>query len=109
LLNASINYLTLSDSERQIIDVFLDKKSKASLSDKISYVKNNNLPTSIHQLDITAQDLIDAGIKRMYISKILSTLYNQVLNMCVENTNSALKELPLQIHEKFLKNVIFEV
>lgn len=102
LLNASINYLTLSDSERNIIDTYISKKAKQILSDNISHIKANNLPISIHQLDITAQDLLDLGIKNMYISKILSTLYNQVLNMCVKNSNEDLKNLAKEINETFL-------
>jgi len=102
-LNASINYLTLSTSERNIIDAFINPKTKIKLSDKISYVKDNNLPLSIHQLDIVAQDLIDAGIEKKFISKILSTLYNQVLNMCVPNDNKELIKLAKEINETFNK------
>jgi tRNA nucleotidyltransferase (CCA-adding enzyme) len=103
ILNASINYLTLSTSERNIIDAYLDKKSKQVLSDKISYAKDNNLPLSIHELDVCAQDLIENGIERKFISKILTTLYNQVLNMCVPNEKEALINLAKEINEMFNK------
>ena len=100
-LNASINYLTLSTSEREIIDAFISKKAKQTLSDNIKHIKDSNLPLSIHQLDICAQDLLDNNIERKYISKILSTLYNQVLNMCVANEKDALTKLAIQINETF--------
>jgi len=99
--NASVNYLTFSDSEREVIDKILDEKAKALLSDNISFIKKNNLPISIHQLDVTAQDLIDAKIDRIYISKILSTLFNQVLNMAVSNQKEDLIKLAKEIHETF--------
>jgi len=102
-LNASINYLTLSDSEREIIDNYLDKKAKQQLSDKMSYIKDNNLPLHTHQLDITAQDLINNGIEKQYISKMLSTLYNQVLNISVPNEKKELIKLAKEINETFNK------
>ncbi|MGN0961851.1 MAG: hypothetical protein ACI4PF_06625 [Christensenellales bacterium] len=102
-LNASINYLTLSSAERNIIDNFISRKTKVSLSDKISYIKDKNLPLSVHQLDICAQDLIDLKIEKKFISKILETLFNQVLNMSVPNENEALKKLALELHETFIK------
>ena len=101
--NASVNYLTLSDTERNIIDNFLDKKSKTVLSDKIQFIKDNNLPTSIHGLDICAEDLIKEGIERKYISKILSTLFNQVLNISVPNKKQDLISLAKEINETFNK------
>lgn len=102
-INASVNYLTLSDTERSIVDAMLSSKAKNLLYDKISFIKSKNLPLNIHQLDITAQDLIDANIERVYISKILSTLYNQVLNMYVPNENTSLKALAIELHETFTK------
>ena len=102
-INASVNYLTLSDAERSVIDAVLGKRGKKQLSDKISFIQSKNLPLSIHQLNISPQDLIDAKIERMYISKILSTLYNQVLNMHVPNEKTALKALAIELHETFTK------
>lgn len=101
--NATVNYLTLSNAERDIIDAYLGKKAKTQLSDNISIVKANNLPLSVHQLDICAQDLIDAGIERKYISKILSTLYNQVLNMQLKNSKEDLLKLARELNETFTK------
>lgn len=102
-LNASINYLTLSDSERHIIDAYINKKAKRILIDNKSLIQDNNLPLSVHNLDICPQDLIDANIDRKYISKILNSLYNQVLNMAVANTKQDLIKLAIEIHETFTK------
>ena len=102
-LNASINYLTLSSAEREVIDNLCGKKGKVRLSDNISKIKDNNLPLNIHQLDISAQDLIEIGIEQKYISKILSTLYNQVLNMSVPNIKDDLKNIAKEINETFTK------
>ena len=100
-LNASINYLTFSNSEREIIENFLSKNAKEILSLTIQIIKKHNLPTSVHQLDVSAQDLIDEGIDRVYISKILSTLFNQVLQMSVKNKKEDLIRLAKDIHNTF--------
>ena len=100
-LNASINYLTLSDSEREIIDCYLDKNAKCILSDNISFVKNKNLPLNIHELDITPQDLIAEDIEEKFIGKILSTLYNQVIEMKVLNNKDDLIKLAKEIDNNF--------
>lgn len=102
-LNASINYLTFSDTEREIIDTFLPGKAKQILSDNISFAKDNKLPLSIHELEISAKDLIEEGIEKVYISKILNTLYNQVLNMTVANVQKDLINLAKEIHNTFKK------
>ena len=73
------------------------------LFDNISVIQDNKLPLSIHQLEVSPQDLIDAGIDRKYISKILSSLYNQVLNLAVANDKKDLVKLALDIHETFTK------
>ena len=102
ILNATINYLTLSNTEREIVDHFIHKKAKEQLSANISIIKDNNLPLGVHQLPITAEELIELGIERKYISKILSTLYNQVLSMKVKNTNEDLKKLAKEINDTFI-------
>lgn len=101
ILNATINYLTAADTEREIIDNFIHSKAKEQLSANISIIKDNNLPLGVHQLPITAEELIELGIERKYISKILSTLYNQVLSMKVKNKNEDLKKLAKEINETF--------
>lgn len=98
-LTASINYLTCSDAEREIVDKFTSKKGNKELSDNIHAIKINNIPLSANELDISPQDIIDCGIDEKYISKILSTLYNQVLSMKIKNKNSDLKELAINIHQ----------
>jgi tRNA nucleotidyltransferase/poly(A) polymerase len=102
-LNASINYLTFSDTEREIINNFLSKKAKCILFDNISFIKNKNIPLSIHELKVSAKDLIDSGIEKIYVSKILSTLYNQVLNMTVANVYEDLISTAKEIHNTFKK------
>ena len=102
ILNATVNYLTLSDTERELVQTFIHSKAKDQLSDNISIIKNNNLPLSSHQLPITPEELIEIGIERKYISKILSTLYNQVLSMKVKNTNEDLKKLAKEINDTFI-------
>lgn len=101
ILNATINYLTLSDTERELVEHFIHNRAKQQLSDNISIIKDNNLPISVHQLPITAEELIEEGIERKYISKILNTLYNQVLSMKVKNTNADLKKLAKDINDTF--------
>jgi len=101
-ITATINYLTLSNAEREIIDLHLHKKHKVALSDNISAIKRNNLPLSVHELPIKANDLIDAGIDNKYIGKILSSLYNQVLSMTVKNSKEDLITRAKEINETFL-------
>lgn len=100
-INASINYLTLSNTEREIIDALLSKQSKTRLSGNISFIKSKKLPLGIHDLNICAQDLLDNNIEGMYIGKILSTLFNQVIEMKVLNQKEDLLELAKNIHETF--------
>ncbi len=103
ILNATINYLVLSDTERELVQTFIHNKAKTQLSDNISIIKDNNLPLSAQQLPITPEELIEIGIERKYISKILSTLYNQVLSMKVKNSNEELKKLAKEINETFIE------
>lgn len=100
-MTASINYLTLSTAEREIIDLHLSKKTKTVLSVNIAVIKHNNLPLSVHELPIKGDDLIAAGIDNKYISKILSSLYNQVLSMAVKNSKDDLLARAKEINETF--------
>ena len=100
-LNASINYLTLSDTEREIVSAYLNKSGRQTLKENINFVKSKNLPLSIHELKISPQDLINANIESKYISKIMSTLYNQVIEMKVLNEYDDLIKLAKQIDENF--------
>lgn len=102
-INAAVNYLTLSTIERNIIDCIISKGTKVRLSDKITFIKNKNLPLCVQQLDICTQDLLELNIERKYISKIMSTLLNQVLNIYIPNEKEALKKLALELHETFTK------
>lgn len=99
---ASLNYLTLSFAEREIIDKFVDFDTKCILNDNIKYIKDKNLPLSIHDLPVKAVDLIEANIENKYISKILTTLYNLVLGMKVKNTKDDLLNKAIEINETFI-------
>lgn len=103
-LNASINYLLASTAERAIINICLNKRAKAILSDNITYIKDKKLPLGVHELDITPQDLLDEKIENKYISTILQTLYNLVLNLKISNEKDVLKNTALEIHNRF-KNI----
>lgn len=101
IINATINYLTLSNTEREIIQALVSVKTKDTLSDNISFIKSKKLPLSIHELNISAQDLIDNKINSNYISRILMTLFNQVIEMKVSNEKEELIKLALDINETF--------
>lgn len=101
IINATINYLTLSDTEKEIILAMLSSKPKYRLSDNISFIKSKNLPLGIHELNITPQDLIDNKINNNYIRKILMTLFNQVIEMKVLNNKEELLKLAIDINETF--------
>ena len=100
-LNASINYLTLSDSEREIVNTYLGDKSQKILSNNMTFIKSKNLPLNIHDLKISATDLLEANIEQRYIGKILTTLYNQVIEMKVLNEKDDLIKLAKEIDENF--------
>lgn len=100
-INASINYLSSSDATREIVDILLNKKAQKVLANHIAIVKEKNLPLSVHELKVSAQDLIEAGIEKVHISKLLSTLYNQVLNMSVENIKEDLLNIAIEINRTF--------
>lgn len=100
-INATVNYLTLSDTEREIVLAFLNEECKRALFDNIKTIKDNNLPISAHELPITPTDLIDNGIDRKYISKLMDILFNQVLQMKVKKEKEDLLNLALEIHKSF--------
>lgn len=100
-INATVNYLTLSDTEREIILAFLNKDTKNILFDNIKTIKDNKLPISVHELPINANDLIEQNIDRKYIGKLLQTLFNQVLQMQVKNEKEDLLKLAIEIHKSF--------
>lgn len=100
---ASINYLTLSNAEREIIDNNLDIDTKALLSANIKWIKDKKLPLSVQELPIKGGDLKEAGIEDKYIGKILSTLYNQVLAMETKNTKEDLLSKAKEINKAFLE------
>lgn len=100
---ASINYLTLSNAEREIIDKNLDTDTKELLSANIKWIKDKKLPLSIHELPLKGGDLKEAGIEDKYIGKILATLYNQVLAMQVKNTKKDLLEKAKEINQTFIE------
>jgi len=101
-INATVNYLTLSDTEREIILAYLSKNTKDILFDNIKTIKDNKLPISVHELPITANDLLEANIDRKYIGKLLQTLFNQVLQMQVKNEKEDLLKLATHIHSSFI-------
>ena len=101
-LNASINYLGLADDSRMLIHMYLSEQAKERLDSNIKLVRGKNLPLSVHDLDVTAQDLIDARIDKRYIGQILSTLYNQVIEMKIPNKNIALINTAKNINQTFL-------
>ena len=100
-INATINYLSLSNHEREVVKCYLNKKSKNALFDNISYIESKKLPLGIHQLDITAEDLLNIGIKKTFISKILSTLYNSVIECKVKNQKEDLLLFAKNLDETF--------
>lgn len=102
-LNASINYLTLVEDNKLLINNFLSIKSKANLDDKINLIKSKNLPLSISELNINASDLIDRNIDKRYISVILNALFNLVIEMQVQNEKEILIKTALDIHKTFSK------
>ena len=67
------------------MNAYLSDKAKQALSVNISYIKNKNIPLGVHELHISPEDLINAGIENKFISKILSILYNQVMECKLKN------------------------
>ena len=82
--------------------MYLSEQAKERLDSNIQLVRGKNLPLSVHDLDVTAQDLIDARIDKRYIGQILSTLYNQVIEMKIPNKNIALINTAKNINQTFL-------
>lgn len=102
-LNASINYLGLTQANKNIIYKHLSPKAKLRLDDNILLVEGKNLPTSIDKLKITPADLINQNIEPRFISSILNTLFNQVIELKVKNEKSELVNLATEIHKTFTK------
>lgn len=102
-INAGINYLCLTESNKNIIYAFLSPKAKLNLTKIIDIVKKNNLPLSVNDLKINAKDLIDNNIPSVYLSKILDTLYNQVIEMKLANERKELISFAKEINKTFVK------
>lgn len=100
-INATVNYLTLSNTEREIVLAYLNKDCKDTLFVNIKTVKDNNLPISVHELPVSPTDLLEKGIDGKYIGKLMGILFNQVLQMKVKNTKEDLINLALEIHKSF--------
>lgn len=100
-LNASINFLGLTEPNKNLIRSHLSAKSIEILDNNIQLVQGKNLPTDISQLKISAKDIIAKGIEPRYVSSILSTLYNQVLQLKVQNIREDLLNLAIDIHHTF--------
>ena len=102
MLNACINFLALTEDSRKLIHSYLSDNAKERLDDNISLVRDKKLPLGIHELDIVPQDLIDAKIDKKYIGQILSTLYNQVIEMQIPNKKPELIDTAKKINQTFL-------
>ena len=65
-------------------------------------VSAKNLPLGVHELKVSAKQLIEKGIDKKFVGQILSTLFNQVIEMKVKNEYKDLLELALTINSTFL-------
>lgn len=100
-LNASINYMGLIEDNKNLLKSHMSCKGLELLNSNIELIKGKNLPTDISQLKISAKDIIALGIESRYISTIISTLYNQVLQFKVQNVKKDLLNLAMEIHKTF--------
>ena len=102
IMNASICYLGLTNGNREMLSLFYSDKANRRLTGGILLIQGRNLPLSLDELNISAQDLLDAKIDERYISQILVTLFNQVINFKVQNEKSELLACAIAINEAFL-------
>ena len=101
-MNAYICYLGLTNGNREMLSLFYSDKANRRLTGGILLIQGRNLPLSLDELNISAQDLLDAKIDERYISQILVTLFNQVINFKVQNEKSELLACAIAINEAFL-------
>lgn len=102
IMNASICYLGLTNGNREMLSLFFSDKANIRLTGGILLIQSRKLPLGLDDLEINAQDLLDAKINEKYISQILVTLYNQVVNFKVKNEKSELLACAIAINEAFL-------
>ena len=102
IMTASIAYLGLTNGNREMLSLFFSDKANRRLTGGILLIQSRNLPLNLDDLKICAQDLLDAKINEKYISQILVTLYNQVVNFKVNNEKSELLACAIAINEAFL-------
>lgn len=102
IMTASIAYLRLTNGNREMLSLFFSDKANRRLTGGILLIQSRNLPLNLDDLEICAQDLLDAKINEKYISQILVTLYNQVVNFKVNNEKSELLACAIAINEAFL-------
>jgi hypothetical protein len=105
VVNATINYLCLSNTERLIVTSFLSAKANIALEENINYIKKKNIPLGIHDLKCSAEDLINAGIENKFVSKILSILYNQVMECKLKNDLPDLVAFAQEIDKTFKEKI----
>ena len=79
------SYAMLSTGEKDILSHIVSKDRYVLLTKALDYLKENNLPTSLNHLDITPTNLIDAGIKKELVSKMMDVLFKGCLTLEVEN------------------------
>lgn len=100
-LNATINFLGLTDNSKRLISSHLSSSGVITMESNVALIEGHNLPTSINQLKVNAKDIIASGIEPRYVSTILNTLYNQVLQLKVQNVKHDLLNLAIDIHKTF--------
>ena len=94
--------MSLLEENKKVIYLFLSKQAKERLNNNTMLVSAKNLPLGVHELKVSAKQLIEKGIDKKFVGQILSTLFNQVIEMKVKNEYKDLLELALTINSTFL-------
>ena len=78
-------YATLSTGEKDILSTLVSSDKYRVVTEALDYLKAHNLPTSLIGLNITPSDLIENGIKKEYISKLMDILFKHCLLQDIKN------------------------
>ena len=101
-------YAILSTGEKDILSNLVSVDKYKIVTKSLEYLKENNLPTTLNALNITPQELIEAGIKKELISKMMDILFKNCLLLEVANTYEDLLDYAKDLNKE-MQSMVKEI
>ena len=93
-------YATLSTGEKDILSNLVSKDKYRVVTNSLEYLRAHNLPTSLVNLDITPSDLIESGIRKEFVSKLMDILFKHCLLQDIKNEHNDLLQYALNLNKE---------